>query len=71
LYVSTGAKKLTFAYLIFCVPYVAFNQQQIYPYTIFTDSVSNGGKPRFYYRSQKPAASVYSNGLVTHSMPSR
>ena len=60
----------------FCVPYFARNQQQIYPYTVLTDCVSNGGtlyslwgKQRFNYRSQKPEASVHSNALVTHGIP--
>jgi len=30
---------------------------------------SGRGKQRFYYRSQKPEASVHSNGLGTHSVP--
>ena len=64
-------QKLAFVSLAYfiCVPYVAFNQQQIFPYTVFTECVSNGGKQRFYYRSQKPAVLVHSKSLVTHSIP--
>ena len=58
----------------FCVPYVALNQQQIYPYTVLTDCVSNGGTlysrwgKSSNYRWQKPEASMHSNALVTHSI---
>jgi len=82
MYVSPRAKTcLCFPHIFshifhLCVPYVALNQQQIYPHTVFTDCVSNGGtlysrwgKQRFYYRSQKPETLVYSNALVTHSIP--
>jgi hypothetical protein len=64
------------SHISFVCSYVALNQQQIYPYTVFTDCISNGGtlysrwgKQRLYYRWQKPEASVHSNALVTHGVP--
>ena len=75
--VAKGKNLLLFSpHISFLCPYVALNQQHIYPYIVLTDCVSNGGtlysrwrKPLFNYRSQKPEASVYSNVLVTHSIP--
>jgi len=77
MYLSPRAKTyLCFPHIYhLCVPYVALNQQQIYPYTVLTKCVSNGGtlysrwRKRFNYRSQKPEDSVHSNAQASHSIP--
>ena len=41
--VAKGKNLPVFPTYFVCVPYLALNQQQIYPDTVFTDCVSNVG----------------------------